>query len=60
MDQVSAKARVAAIRQTLRRPGDDTPAFSIAVGIAELFPGGDPTAALEEADRRMFAEKRRR
>jgi diguanylate cyclase (GGDEF)-like protein len=60
MDQVSAKARVAVIRQALRQPGDDTPPFSIAVGIAELFPGGDPTAALEEADRRMFAEKRGR
>lgn len=60
MDQVSAKARVAAIRQALRQAGDDTPPFSIAVGIAELFPGGDPTAALEEADRRMFAEKRGR
>jgi diguanylate cyclase (GGDEF)-like protein len=60
MDQVSAKARVAAIREALRRPADDCPAFSIAVGIAELFPGGDPTAALEDADRRMFAEKRGR
>ena len=29
-------------------------------GIAELYPGGDPTATLEEADRRMFAEKRGR
>jgi hypothetical protein len=41
-------------------PSDDGPPFSIAAGIAELFPGGDPTAALEEADRRMFAEKRGR
>jgi diguanylate cyclase (GGDEF)-like protein len=60
MDQVSAKARIAVIRQALRQPGEDTPPFSIAVGIAEMFPGGDPTAALEEADRRMFAEKRGR
>jgi diguanylate cyclase (GGDEF)-like protein len=60
MDQVSAKARVAAIREALKRPVDDCPPFSIAVGIAELFPGGDPAAALEEADRRMFAEKRGR
>jgi diguanylate cyclase (GGDEF)-like protein len=60
MDQVSARARVAAIRETLKHPADDCPAFSIAVGIAELFPDGDPTAALEEADRRMFAEKRGR
>ena len=60
MDQISAKARVAAIREALRHPSDDGPPFSIAAGIAELFPGGDPTAALEEADRRMFAEKRGR
>jgi diguanylate cyclase (GGDEF)-like protein len=60
MDQVSAKARVAAIREALKRPTEDCPTFSIAVGISELFPGGDPTAALEEADRRMFAEKRGR
>jgi hypothetical protein len=60
MDQVSAKARVAAIREALKRPSEDCPPFSIAAGIAELFPGGDPTATLEEADRRMFAEKRGR
>ncbi len=60
MDQGSARARVAAIRESLRRPAGDTPAFSIAAGIAELFPGGDATAALEEADRRMYAEKKQR
>jgi diguanylate cyclase (GGDEF)-like protein len=60
MDQVSAKARVAAIREALKHPVDDCPPFSIAAGIAELFPGGDPAVALEEADRRMFAEKRGR
>lgn len=60
MDQGSARSRVAAIRESLRRPQHGTPAFSIAAGIAELFPGGDATAALEEADRRMYAEKRSR
>ncbi len=60
MDQVSAKARVAAIRGALKHPVDDCPPFSIAAGIAELFAGNDPAAALEEADRRMFAEKRSR
>ena len=60
MDPVSARARVAAIREAAKRPGDQCPPFSIAVGIAELLPGGDPTATLEEADRRMFAEKRGR
>jgi len=60
MDQVSAKARVAAIREALKHPVDDSPPFTIAAGVAELFPGGDPAAALEEADRRMFADKRGR
>ena len=60
MDQVSAKARVAAIREALKHPVDECPPFSIAAGIAELSPGGDPADALEEADRRMFAEKRGR
>jgi len=60
MDQMSAKARVASIREALKHPVDDCPPFSIAAGIAELSPGGDPAAALEEADRRMFAEKRGR
>ena len=60
MDQGNARTRVAAIREGLRHPSDDAPAFSIAAGVAELFPGGDATAALEEADRRMYAEKRAR
>ena len=60
MDQTSAKTRIAAIREALRRHGDESPPFSIASGVAELFPGGDPTSVLEEADRRMFADKRGR
>jgi diguanylate cyclase (GGDEF)-like protein len=60
MDQLSAKTRIAAIREALRRPSDEGPAFSIAAGVSEIIPGGDPTAALEEADRRMFAEKKGR
>ena len=60
MDKVSAKARIGAIRAALHHPSDEGPPFSIAAGVAELVPGGDPTTALEEADRRMFAEKRGR
>ena len=60
MEQASAKTRIAAIREALRRPSDESPAFSIAAGVSEIFPGGDPTSALEEADRRMFAEKKGR
>ncbi len=60
MDAIGARARVAAIRQSLRHPTEDCPPFSIAVGIAELSAGGDPAIALEEADQRMIAEKRGR
>jgi len=60
MDLVSARTRIGAIREALTHLSDEGPPFSIAAGIAELFPGGDATAALEEADRRMFAEKRGR
>ena len=60
MDQTNAKSRIAAISEVLRRRGEDGPPFSMAAGVAELFPGGDPTAALEEADRRMYAQKRGR
>jgi diguanylate cyclase (GGDEF)-like protein len=60
MDQGSARTRVAAIREALHHPAGDLPSFSIAAGVAELFPGGEATAALEEADRRMYAEKRGR
>jgi hypothetical protein len=60
MELASAEQRVAAVRQSLRRPTEGVPALSIAAGVAELPPGGDPTATLEEADRLMFEEKRGR
>lgn len=60
MDAGSAKARVAAIREALRRSDEEAPAFSVAAGVAELLSGGDANAALEEADRRMYADKRPR
>jgi diguanylate cyclase (GGDEF)-like protein len=59
MDPSSAGERVAAIRAALRHPAADLPSFSIAAGVAELAPGGDAAAALEDADRRMDAEKTR-
>jgi len=60
MDQASAKTRIGAIREAIRHPSDEGPPISISAGVAEIFPGGDPTSALEEADRRMFAEKKGR
>lgn len=58
MDRRSASERVAALRESVRRSVEEIPSLSIAAGIAELPPGGDPAATLEEADRRMFEDKR--
>jgi diguanylate cyclase (GGDEF)-like protein len=60
MDQANALVRVGSIREALMQPPEEGPLFTIAVGIADLAPGGDPTTALEKADRRMFADKRGR
>lgn len=60
MDQASAGTRIRIIREVLRQPSEEVPTFSIAAGIAEISPGGDPTLALEEADRKMLAEKKGR
>jgi diguanylate cyclase (GGDEF)-like protein len=60
MTAQSAATRVAAIREALRPPRDGNPPLSVAAGIAELYAGGDPASVLEEADRRMLADKRGR
>jgi diguanylate cyclase (GGDEF)-like protein len=59
MDESSARMRVAALREELRQPARELPPMSIAVGVAPLAAGGDAAAALEEADRRMLADKPR-
>jgi diguanylate cyclase (GGDEF)-like protein len=51
--------RVAHLCALLGQPETDTPMFEIAVGVALLSPGGDATAALHEADARMYIDKRR-
>ena len=60
MDRGSARGRLQAIREALNRRTEPGPPIEFSAGVAELFPGGDPSAALEEADRRMFTEKRER
>ncbi len=57
MDEGSARMRVAAIRDELRQPARELPPMSIAAGVAPLAAGSEPAAALEEADRRMVADK---
>jgi diguanylate cyclase (GGDEF)-like protein len=59
MDRGSARSRVEAIRESIRRRSESGPPIVFSAGVAELFPGGDPSAVLEEADRRMFSEKRK-
>ncbi len=51
--------RVAHLCGLLTQAETDTPMFEIAVGVALLPPGGDATAALHEADARMYIDKRR-
>jgi len=57
MDEGSARMRAAAIREELGQPVRELPPLSIAAGVAPLAAGGDAAAALEEADRRMVADK---
>lgn len=42
----------------LAAPCADCPGVQVAVGISVLEPGGDVNAAIDEADRRMYANKR--
>jgi diguanylate cyclase (GGDEF)-like protein len=59
LDRAGADKRLAVLRQLLAEPEDDTPAISLAVGIAELSPGTDHEAALRDADAELVADKRR-
>jgi diguanylate cyclase (GGDEF)-like protein len=57
LDEAGARTRVAALRDELGQPTRELPPLSIAAGVARLAAGGDAAAALEEADRRMVADK---
>lgn len=60
MDRDSAAERVEAFRNELSRHVDGTPPVAVSAGIALLQPGGEPDAAIHEADRNMYANKQRR
>ncbi|MCJ7441914.1 MAG: diguanylate cyclase [Thermoanaerobaculaceae bacterium] len=51
--------RVAQLCSQLAQPEGDIPTCGIAVGVALLATGDDATAALHEADARMYIDKRR-
>jgi diguanylate cyclase (GGDEF)-like protein len=59
LDIDGAGRRVAELCGQLAQPEGDIPTCAIAVGVALLAPGGDATAALHEADARMYIDKRR-
>jgi diguanylate cyclase (GGDEF)-like protein len=59
LDIDGAGRRVAQLCSQVGQPEGDIPACEIAVGVALLAPGGDATAALHEADARMYIDKRR-
>jgi diguanylate cyclase (GGDEF)-like protein len=59
LDIEGSGRRVAQLCDQLAQPEGDLPTCTVAVGVAILPPGGDPSAALHEADARMYIDKRR-
>ena len=59
LDFESAQRRIDAFRAEMSRHGDGLPPVAVSAGIAMLARGGEPDVALREADRRMYADKRR-
>lgn len=60
LDRVSVERRVSQLRERLSRPHEETPAIHFSAGVGELAPGGQPDAALQDADRAMYAAKERK
>jgi diguanylate cyclase (GGDEF)-like protein len=59
LDIEGAGRRVGLLSSQLGQAEGEIPACQMAVGVALLGPGGDTTAALHEADARMYIDKRR-
>jgi len=55
----AAAQRIQRLREELAEGDGHAPPCRLSVGVAALAPGGEPDAALREADDRMYAEKRR-
>ncbi len=58
LDAGGARERVDRLRAELAEEDGSTPACRLSVGIAALPTGGEPDAALREADERMYDDKR--
>jgi diguanylate cyclase (GGDEF)-like protein len=59
LDPESADRRVGLLRHALANGDGDGPPCHLSVGIAQLFPDGEPETALREADDRMYLDKQR-
>jgi len=57
MDQHSVAPRLARIRAHMAESEGFAPAVTLAIGVTELDPGGDPAAALMRADHLMYHDK---
>jgi diguanylate cyclase (GGDEF)-like protein len=57
MDRPSVLARMTEIRSRLSAADASAPGITLAVGVTELEPGGDPAAALVRADHLMYGNK---
>jgi diguanylate cyclase (GGDEF)-like protein len=60
LDAEAAQNRVGRVRGMLAVSENSVPPCQLSVGIAALAPEGEPDAALQEADERMYREKRLR
>ena len=57
LDPGAAGERIARLRARLCGPGAEAPEVAFSVGTAMLEPGGQPDAALQAADKAMYAVK---
>jgi diguanylate cyclase (GGDEF)-like protein len=60
LDPEGAERRASLLREAVALATPDGPPCFLSVGIAQLFPDGEPEMALREADDRMYLDKRRR
>ena len=57
LDPTAARERAGWLRSRLHASPEDGPAVDFSVGIVTLEPGGDPEAALNEADQSIYRAK---
>lgn len=60
LDRAAVEQRVDKLRHLVGSDQGGTPAIRFSAGVGELPPGGQPDAALKDADRAMYAAKERK